>query len=92
MKKSKIYYATVAILIAGFAFISNRVQAGGEKFYSDLIRLDKVVTKINENYVEDVSSEELVDAAIGGIRQILDPAYRLFHPQGLRGPEGQHRR
>jgi carboxyl-terminal processing protease len=81
MKKSKFYYATVAILIAGFAFISNRVQAGGEKFYSDLIRLDKVVTKINENYVEDVSSEELVDAAISGIRQILDPHTAYFTPK-----------
>ncbi|MDB5049212.1 MAG: carboxyl-terminal protease [Fibrobacteres bacterium] len=81
MKKSKFYYATVAILIAGFAFISNRVQAGGEKFYSDLIRLDKVVTKINENYVEDVSSEELVDAAIGGIRSILDPHTAYFTPK-----------
>jgi hypothetical protein len=64
MKKSKIYYATVAILIAGFALISNRVQAGGEKFYSDLIRLDKVVTKINENYVEDVSSGASVPFSI----------------------------
>ncbi|MDB5104771.1 MAG: carboxyl-terminal protease [Fibrobacteres bacterium] len=81
MKKSKFYYVTVAILIAGFAFISNRVQAGGEKFYSDLIRLDKVVTKINENYVEDVSSEELVDAAIGGIRSILDPHTAYFTPK-----------
>jgi carboxyl-terminal processing protease len=81
MKKSKFYYATVVILIGGFAFISNRVQAGGEKFYSDLIRLDKVVTKINENYVEDVSSEELVDAAIGGIRSILDPHTAYFTPK-----------
>ncbi|HLP43561.1 MAG TPA: S41 family peptidase [Fibrobacteria bacterium] len=81
MKKSKFYYATVAILITGFALISDRVQAGGEKFYSDLIRLDKVVTKINENYVEDVSSEELVDAAIGGIRQILDPHTAYFTPK-----------
>ncbi len=81
MKKSKYYYATVVILIGGFAFISNRVQAGGEKFYSDLIRLDKVVTKINENYVEDVTSEELVDAAIGGIRSILDPHTAYFTPK-----------
>ena len=81
MKKSKIYYATVAALISGFALIGNRVQAGGEKFYSDLIRLDKVVTKINENYVEDVSSEELVDAAIGGIRTILDPHTAYFTPK-----------
>lgn len=81
MKKSKFYYATVVLLITGFALISDRVQAGGEKFYSDLIRLDKVVTKINENYVEDVSSEELVDAAIGGIRTILDPHTAYFTPK-----------
>lgn len=81
MKKSKLYYATVALLIIGCALISDRVQAGGEKFYSDLIRLDKVVTKINENYVEDVSSEELVDAAIGGIRSILDPHTAYFTPK-----------
>jgi carboxyl-terminal processing protease len=81
MKKSKFYYATVALLIGGFALISHTVQAGGEKFYSDLIRLDKVVTKINENYVEEVSSEELVDAAIGGIRQILDPHTAYFTPK-----------
>jgi carboxyl-terminal processing protease len=61
--------------------IGNRVQAGGEKFYSDLIRLDKVVTKINENYVEEVSSEELVDAAISGIRNILDPHTAYFSPK-----------
>jgi carboxyl-terminal processing protease len=81
MKKSKFYYATVAVLVVGLAMISNRVQAGGEKFYSDLIRLDKVVTKINENYVEDVTSEELVDAAIGGIRTILDPHTAYFTPK-----------
>ena len=81
MKKSKLYYATVAFLIGGFALISDRAQAGGDKFYSDLIRLDKVVTKINENYVEDVSSDELVDAAIGGIRSILDPHTAYFTPK-----------
>ena len=81
MKKSKLFYVTSAIIIAVFAFIGNRVQAGGEKFYSDLIRLDKVVTKINENYVEEVSSEELVDAAIGGIRTILDPHTAYFTPK-----------
>ncbi len=81
MKKGKIYYFTVMLLIIGFAVVGSRVQAGGEKFYSDLIRLDKVVTKINENYVEEVSSEDLVDAAISGIRTILDPHTAYFTPK-----------
>ena len=81
MKKSKFYYATVIFLVVGFATLNNHLEAGGDKFYSDLIRLDKVVTKINENYVEDVSSDELVDAAIGGIRSILDPHTAYFTPK-----------
>jgi carboxyl-terminal processing protease len=80
-RKSTLFYLTAAVVVGGFALISDHVQAGGEKFYSDLIRLDKVVTKINENYVEDVSSEELVDAAISGIRNILDPHTAYFSPK-----------
>lgn len=80
-RKSTLFYLTAVAVVGGFALISNHVQAGGEKFYSDLIRLDKVVTKINENYVEDVSSEELVDAAIAGIRNILDPHTAYFSPK-----------
>lgn len=80
-RKSTWFYLTALVVVGGFALISNRVQAGGEKFYSDLIRLDKVVTKINENYVEDVSSEVLVDAAIAGIRNILDPHTAYFSPK-----------
>jgi len=80
-RKSTWFYLTALAVVGGFALISNHVQAGGEKFYSDLIRLDKVVTKINENYVEEVSSEELVDAAISGIRNILDPHTAYFTPK-----------
>lgn len=79
--KNKLYYITAALLVAAFALIGTRVQAGGEKFYSDIIRLDKVVTRINENYVEDVSSGDLVDAAIGGMRDILDPHTAYFAPK-----------
>ncbi len=79
--KGKVFYLSVFALIVGFGVIGTRVQAGGERFYSDLIRLDKVVTKINEHYVEDVTSSELVDAAIDGIRGILDPHTAYFTPK-----------
>ena len=81
MKKSKLYYLTVTALVLGFALVGTRVRADGEKFYSDLIRLDKVVTKIRESYVEDVTSDELVVAAIGGMRGILDPHTSYFNPK-----------
>jgi carboxyl-terminal processing protease len=81
MRKSKVYYATMASLVIGFTVVGKAVQAGNDKFYSDLIRLDKVVTKISENYVEEVASEEIVDAAISGIRGILDPHTAYFSPK-----------
>ncbi len=81
MRKSKLYYATVTCVVLAFAFIGKRVQADSDKFYSNLIRLDKVISKISENYVENVSSDELVDAAITGIRGILDPHTAYFTPK-----------
>src|SRR5690606_38253144 len=49
-----------------------------DRLYSDLSRLDKVVTKITESYVEPVSSKDLVDAAIDGMRGVLDPHTAYF--------------
>ena len=81
MKKSRLYYFTIIALVLGFALVGTHVRADSEKFYSDLIRLDKVVTKIRESYVEDVSSDELVVAAISGMRGILDPHTSYFNPK-----------
>jgi carboxyl-terminal processing protease len=78
MTKGKSYFLAATALVAGLVLIGNRAEAEGDRFYSDLIRLDKIVTKINENYVEPVSSEELVDAAIDGMRDILDPHTAYF--------------
>jgi carboxyl-terminal processing protease len=81
MGKTPRHYLIVAALVAGFVLTDTRVHADDEKFYSDLIRLDKVVTKIRENYVEDVSSDELVSSAIDGMRGILDPHTSYFSPK-----------
>ena len=78
MSKGKSYFLAATVLVVGLVLLGNRAEAEGDRFYSDLIRLDKIVTKINENYVEPVSSEELVDAAIDGMRDILDPHTAYF--------------
>jgi carboxyl-terminal processing protease len=78
MTKGKPYFFAVFIVVAGLALLGNRADADSDRFYSDLSRLDKVVTKITESYVEDVSSKELVDAAISGMRGILDPHTAYF--------------
>ncbi|MDD5673592.1 MAG: S41 family peptidase [Chitinivibrionales bacterium] len=53
-------------------------QGSNDNFYSDVIRLDNVVTKIHENYVEEVNSNNLVDKAVDGMLSILDPHTTYF--------------
>src|SRR5690606_30349421 len=48
------------------------------RFYSDLTRLERIVTRINESYVEEVPSRELLDAAVEGMRGVLDPHTAYF--------------
>jgi len=55
--------------------------AGGDNFFSDVVRMDNVATKIHQNYVEEVSSKDLVDNAIKGMTQILDPHTSYFEPK-----------
>lgn len=50
-------------------------------FYEELSRFNKVLSEINRKYVEDVNPNELTEAAINGIRDILDPHTAVFSPK-----------
>ncbi len=81
MRKGSLHYFTLTGLAIAFALPAKRIQAQDEKFYSDLIRLEKVVTQIRENYVEDVSADDLVEASVSGMRNILDPHTAYLNPR-----------
>lgn len=50
-------------------------------FYDEVSRLNKVLSEVNRKYVEDVNPTELTDAALNGIRDILDPHTTVFSPK-----------
>ena len=50
-------------------------------FYNEVSRLNKVLSEVNRKYVEDVDPTELSDAALNGIRNILDPHTTVFSPK-----------
>lgn len=50
-------------------------------FYEEVSRLNKVLSEINRKYVEEVNPNELSDAAMQGIRGILDPHTTVFSPK-----------
>jgi len=66
----------VVAVVVGLAVDSN--GAKGDDFFIDVMRMDNVATKIHQNYVEEVSSKDLVDNAIKGMTQILDPHTTYF--------------
>jgi len=63
-------------IVVGLAVDS--IGAKEDNFFDDVVRMDNVAAKIHQNYVEDVSSKELVDNAIKGMTQILDPHTAYF--------------
>src|SRR6267143_3434463 len=66
----------VVALIAG-TWAVGRVQESNDNTYSNIERFIQVLTKVRDNYVEPVSSDKLMDAAIRGMLRTLD-AYSQY--------------
>jgi carboxyl-terminal processing protease len=56
----------------------DKTGAKEDNFFADVTRMGNVSAKIHQNYVEDVSSKELVDNAIKGMTNMLDPHTAYF--------------
>lgn len=87
MKKSFLrpFFCAIAVtgIVCGIAFASStksEEKAPGD-FYEELSRLNKVLSEVNLKYVDDVDPSELSEAAIQGIRGILDPHTAVFGPK-----------
>ena len=68
----------------GLASAAEKATPPGD-FYDEVSRLNKVFSEVNRKYVEDVNPTELTDAALNGIRNILDPHTTVFTPKDYEG-------
>ncbi len=75
-KANFIGIAVLTVVLAGL--VVDAGKSGNDSFYADIIRLDNIATKIHQSYVEDVSSEDLVDNAVEGMMGMLDPHSTFF--------------
>jgi carboxyl-terminal processing protease len=50
-------------------------------FYEEISRLNRVISEINLKYVEEVEPSEITEAAINGIRSVLDPNTVVLDPK-----------
>ena len=75
----------VALSAASLAFAAGETKTPPGDFYDEVSRLNKVLSEVNRKYVEDVNPTELTDAALNGIRDILDPHTTVFTPKDYEG-------
>lgn len=74
----------LSLVANNFAASDNKNAAPGD-FYSEVSRLNKVLSEVNRKYVENVDPTELTNAALDGIRNILDPHTTVFTPKDYEG-------
>jgi carboxyl-terminal processing protease len=83
MKSIKLSLLSLLIFFAIFSACgkpSAEAKASGD-FYEELSRLNKVISEINLKYVEDVDPSEITEAAVSGIRNVLDPNTTVLDPK-----------
>ena len=78
-------FCVTALSALAFANAAGDKQTPPGDFYDEVSRLNKVLSEVNRKYVEDVNPTELTDAALNGIRNILDPHTTVFTPKDYEG-------
>jgi carboxyl-terminal processing protease len=73
--------AVMIVVVAGLWVDVSNAVGDNDNFYTDIMRFDKVATKIHQNYVEDVDFKKLVDNGINGMISLLDPHTTYMGPE-----------
>jgi len=82
MKKDKYikFIFTISILIL-FNFFNKADAQNLDKLYEKIDLFSEVLEKIQDDYVDDVDQSEVMDSAINGMLQSLDPYSSYMNPE-----------
>ena len=78
MKKITEFLATI---IFSFFLINVSFSANDENIYDKIDLFSEVLDKINKEYVDEINQGEVMDAAINGVLQSLDPYSGYMSPE-----------
>ena len=78
MKKFTEFLATI---IFSFFLINVSFSANDENIYDKIDLFSEVLDKINKEYVDEINQGEVMDAAINGVLQSLDPYSGYMSPE-----------
>ncbi len=80
MRKKITLITGVGLLVFFAWFLSTRLFAQRENIYLSLKVFNQVLELVQRNYVHKVNSQELIEAAMNGMLQSLDPYSQYLNP------------
>ena len=66
-------YSTFLIILLSINISKYAYSANDDDIYKKIDLFSEVLDKINKEYVEDINQSEVMDAAINGVLQSLNP-------------------
>ena len=76
-------YSIFLIILLSLSISKYVYSANDDDIYKKIDLFSEVLDKINKEYVEDINQSEVMDAAINGVLQSLDPYSAYMSPESL---------
>ena len=76
-------YSIFLIILLSLSISKYAYSANDDDIYKKIDLFSEVLDKINKEYVEDVNQSEVMDAAINGLLQSLDPYSAYMSPESF---------
>ena len=76
-------YSTFLIILLSISIFKYAYSANDDDIYKKIDLFSEVLDKINKEYVEDINQSEVMDAAINGVLQSLDPYSAYMSPESF---------
>ena len=76
-------FSTFLIIILSLNISKHVSAANDDDIYKKIDLFSEVLDKINKEYVEDINQSEVMDAAINGVLQSLDPYSAYMSPESF---------
>ena len=76
-------YSIFLIILLSISISKYAYSANDDDIYKKIDLFSEVLDKINKEYVEDINQSEVMDAAINGVLQSLDPYSAYMSPESL---------
>ena len=77
-------FKIIFITLLTFSLNNSSISAGENNIYDKIDLFGEVLDKINKEYVEEINQSDVMDAAINGVLQSLDPYSGYMSPEILK--------